>query len=159
MTILTNPDFYPHYEVWISRAPLFGQMGGDDSPYAMLNWHCSGKPSKTPLDRHKHQGPLSSLLFLNLYNLYPSHMNLHLPKIAVIIGFLCSSILRATAEVIGLGSPCIHGSHPRKTSRQKIRKVYRLMGCSLYSVYFESPPLLCWSVLLPPSLPYPLHAF
>ena len=88
----------PHYEVWISRAPLFGQMEGDDSPYAMLNWHCSGKPSKTSLDRHKHQGPLSSLLFLNLYNLYPSHMNLHLPRIAVIIGFLCSSIPRVTAR-------------------------------------------------------------
>ena len=155
MTILTNPDFYPHYEVWISRAPLFGQMEGDDSPYAMLNWHCSGKPSKTSLDRHKHQGPLSSLLFLNLYNLYPSHMNLHLPRIAVISVLLYP----ATAEVIGLGSPCIQGSHPRKTSRQKIRTVYRLMGCSLYSEYFESPPLPCWSVLLSPSLPYPLHAF
>ena len=72
-------------------------------------------------------------------------MNLLLPRIAVLIGFLSSSsILRATAKVIGLGSPWIQGSY---------------LGCSLYSVYFESLPLSCWSVLLPPSLPSPLRTF
>ena len=64
-------------------------------------------------------------------------MNLHLPGIAVNIGFLCSSISQATAKVIGRGPPCFHGSH---------------LGCSLYSMYFESPPLPCWSVLLPPPI-------
>ena len=99
---------------------------------------------QTLSDWHKIRGPLASLLFLNLYNLYPSHMNLHLPGMAVLIGFLCSSIPQATAEFIGLGSLCIHGYHV----------VHRIQ-----LFYFESPPLPCWSVLLPTNLLYPLHAF
>ena len=43
-----------------------------------LAWFCVNL-STTPSDRRKIQGPLASLLFLNLYYLYPSHMNLHLP--------------------------------------------------------------------------------
>ena len=39
-----------------------------------------------------------------------------------------------------------------KINRQKTRAVYRLVGCSLYSVYLESPPLRCWECS-PPSQP------
>ena len=87
LTIFMNPTFYLHYKVWISMAPLFGQMEGCDSTYAMLSQHCSAYPSTTTSDRRKIRGSLASLLFLNLYNLYPSHMILHLPEIAVLIGF------------------------------------------------------------------------
>ena len=34
--IFTNTAFYLHYRVWISMAPLFGQMEEGDTPYAMF---------------------------------------------------------------------------------------------------------------------------
>ena len=36
LTIITNPAFYPHYRVWISMAPLFGQVEEGYSPFAMF---------------------------------------------------------------------------------------------------------------------------
>ena len=60
--------------------------------------------------------------FLNLYNLYLSHFNLHLPGLAVIIGidFLSSSLPQATS---GLVSPCIMDPALCASNRQKARKL------------------------------------
>ena len=74
-----------------------------------LSHHCLGSPFQTPSDRCKIRGPLASLLFLNLHNLYPSYMNLYLPGHAVFIGILSLLNLHPGRwHKYWIWVPCIH---------------------------------------------------
>ena len=87
-------------------------------------------------------------MFLNLYSFYLSHMNKHI---------LYPGQHQKLSE---LGLPEFMDPTLSETKRKKARTVQAdSWPCSLYSLYFESPPLPFWSGLLPPSLPSPLHAF
>ena len=96
---ILNPVYYPFSGAWNSIWDLCWSSGdGIDSSYAKIKLALFGLPSLTPSDRHKIQGPkvpTTSILLLNLYGLDLSHINLHLPGIAVIngISFLFSSLL------------------------------------------------------------------
>ena len=110
------------YRVWTSMAPLFGQMEGGDSLLCNVSvgivWVTFLWLSRTDVKFKVIQVPMDSLkttiLFLNFYRLYLSHMNLHLARISVVIGISFFFFTTpATSEVIRIGSPCIHGPNPK----------------------------------------------
>ena len=103
-------------------APLFEQWVGVDSFLCnVLKSTLLRLPSRVREKWHKtcgkpgpNYGTLNpSILFLNLFNLYLSHMNLYLPGIADFIGLFFCFWTRATFETL---DPTLVWKKARKTS-------------------------------------------